>query len=294
MVMDNNRITYEAKGRCMKGTNVYKYMLLGTDNKIVATNLTETIHLIGRGMINNLRLVPNDNNMGVSIRGKGVNILKLPVYEEYNGAYRVRNTEELIGKVEKESFAEFKITHRVMYKNDCIAFILMNSAGVSKPIRKKRVMALAAEDKISNATLVRHKNETTGNVSAILRGVSCSLLDLPVIAADENGEAITRLGIPGVTVRAAMMVEAGTVRDDTGKRVSFSPSDILVFNEFGYIDVYKKQDFIRRFRHREDCTEAIVDSISQQAEKYNIDLFNSNTYKLSIKTINKWKIASYV
>ena len=120
-------ITYRVVGRYMDGKEILGYHFIGSDNSDIQLNKERTIYMIGKGLIENMRI--QTVNGEIIIRGKGINLNKLPVYDEgkneyrNTGASRVAASSSVHGKNTsiRNNMAQYKVTKRIMQKNNCIA-----------------------------------------------------------------------------------------------------------------------------------------------------------------------------
>ena len=109
-----NALTYNVTGRYMSGTEVTAYHLVDNNGGYIVASKEKTIYLAGRNLINNMRVQTSGDD--VIIRGRGINLNQLPVYDTNKSTYR--NTQNTSSNYTNLSM--LKITKRVMYKNSCV------------------------------------------------------------------------------------------------------------------------------------------------------------------------------
>lgn len=180
-------IKYSVVGRYMTGSTVTGYHLVGDDGSQVQVTKNQLIRLVDQGVIGNCRVqMYNDNPL---LRGKGINLNSLPVYDEKNQS--LKRTENLGGVKPKTSdpnavFGQLLIKGRIMHGNTCIGYIVQNAGGVEKRLSRAKVIEMATERQIGNARIQKN------NDKILLRGVGVSLDKLPVIYVDKTGKEITK------------------------------------------------------------------------------------------------------
>lgn len=180
--MANNRltngVTYSVVGRYMNGSVVTNYHIIGEDGSQFKVSKNQLVRLIDQGKIVNCRVqMYNDKPI---LRGKGINLNDLPIYDEKRS--KIKNGENL-GLVKprgKDSdpnsvFGQLLIEGRIMSGNICVGYVVVNAGGIKKRLSKEKVYMMAAEKQIGNARVQMYNNKP------ILRGVGISLDKLPSI-----------------------------------------------------------------------------------------------------------------
>lgn len=177
-----NRIEYQIVGRYMDGKEVTGYHLQSLNSGKSGKYTREQVaYLVGRGQVTNCTgQIYQDKLL---LRGVGMSIESLPVQQENGGLSRTDN----IGKVRKGTTAADAMTQLMIVgciKNgrETIGYVLQNSGGAQKRFSRQNVLTLASQGRIGNARIQNYNGRT------ILRGVSVSLDELPVINVKPESE----------------------------------------------------------------------------------------------------------
>ena len=91
--MVNPNVLYSVTGRYMDGQKLVAYHLVGEDGSQAQEGKERVIWLIGKGVITNMRLQSGTNGE-VIIRGKGVNLNNLPVFDIAKQQFREDETSQ--------------------------------------------------------------------------------------------------------------------------------------------------------------------------------------------------------
>lgn len=299
--MINPNITYEVNGRYMDGQKVIGYHLVGKDGSESQENKDRVIWLIGKGIITNMR-IQTGNDGEVIIRGKGVNLNNLPVYDPVKDRYRsngvVQHGINYAVPTKKapvkniDITGQYTITHRIMYKNNCIGYQLVDYKG--KATRKQRddVKKLAIQKLISNATVNRYTKQETGKTELILRGVNCELNKLPILVVDSNGKIVDPTQNKSkFTVRIAYMKRSGIIRDTVrNKETRFKAGDVIVCEASGDINIMDSITAKKTYTRDTESAHAFCDDYLEIASNCYIEVFGDKPIQLNARTINGWAI----
>ena len=122
-------ITYRVVGRYMRGKETTGYHFIGSDDSSVQLNKERTIYMIGKGLIENMRIQTDGDE--IVIRGKGINLLSLPVYDESKQDFRNNSASQLVANSNVQpkntsinnNMAQYTIIKRIMSKNNCIGLV---------------------------------------------------------------------------------------------------------------------------------------------------------------------------
>lgn len=194
--MSDGRLTsgikYAVVGRYMNGSFVSGYHLMGEDGSQLAVSKNKLVYLVGKGIITNCRV--QMYNGEPLLRGKGINLNDLAVYDKDKGILRRRNndipTVKPKGKDPTSIFGQLKIVARLITKTQtgvqCVGYVVENAGGVRKNLSRNIVLKMASEKQIGNARIQSY------NGSILLRGVGIDLSKLPAIQVDKNGKIINK------------------------------------------------------------------------------------------------------
>lgn len=169
-------VKYKVVGRYTSGSTVSAYHIVGDDGTQKKVNKAFLIRLIDKGLVTNCRV--QMYNGEPIIRGSGINMNSLPVYDEQKKEMKIVRQETSTGEI-RSDLPNVMITKRIMDKSTCLGYEVVNESGESKLFKRDTVIEMALQKQIVNARVQRDGN------SMILRGVGCSLDKLPVINASE-------------------------------------------------------------------------------------------------------------
>ena len=136
--MVNPNTIYSVTGRYMDGQKLIGYHLVGEDGSQAQVSKEQVIWLIGKGAISNMRLQIGTNKE-IIIRGKGVNLNNLPVFDQ--GKQQFRNTDASQAAANSKvsvarsnvsdanPMGQYKILKRIMYKNNCLGYEVVDHSG---------------------------------------------------------------------------------------------------------------------------------------------------------------------
>ena len=299
--MANVNITYRVTGRYMNGSSVEAYHLVGEDGSQMVANKERIIFLIGRGQIENMRLQSNGNEL--IIRGKGVNLNALPIFDTSKGNFRGNAASQAAiassnVTPKKNSginvMGQLRLVKRIMYKTNCLGYIVADVNGVEKKLNRKKVLELAMQKLISNAVVQRWipKGETQSQL--ILRGVGCDINSLPVVTVDQNGNMIDPNEIAKqeyVYMRAVRMKRGGIIHDNKkNKNMSFESGDYILCGINGTLKPIKSALAKDVFTIDGEGTSAICDEFLNNLSYYPVELFGGTAQSLSEAQVKRWPI----
>ena len=144
--MEKNEV-YRVTGRYMSGSEVDSYHLVSNTGKVLIANKAKAILLISRGLVENMRV--QYSGADVIIRGKGVNLNTLPIFDLNKEAFRNNGAMPQVGSTSKTAkqnpLSQYKITKRIMYKTSCIGYMLIDTTGHERKVTKAQAHKLAIE-----------------------------------------------------------------------------------------------------------------------------------------------------
>lgn len=295
-------VLYRVTGRYMDGQKVAAYHLVGEDGSQSVETRERVIWLIGKGIIENMRIqTTTDNN--VLLRGKGINLNNLPVFDMNKQEYRSNEASKEVanGRVSTSKspvkninkMGQYKIVKRVMFGNKCLGYEIRSFDESVKRVDRKSVMELAAKKLISNAVVQNITKD--GKTSMILRGVNVDLNKLPVIMVDKNGRMIDQTknnsSLSNHTIRAAYMKKNGIVRDKIGNNnIPFKAGDFIVCDCNGEIKIESRLSLEQMYTKVKECNTAVCDKHLGLCDNYSIEIFGNKATPLTAAMIKSWTI----
>ena len=298
--MTNPNTIYNVTGRYMDGQKLVAYHLVGEDGSQAKESKDRVIYLIGRGLIANMRIqVGTDKE--VIIRGKGINLNNLPVFDEGKQQFRGDNISQLAANSsvsvknssvnEANQMGQYKIIKRIMLNNKCLGYELQDHSG--RVTRKKRddVILLATQKLVSNAVANKYTKED-GSIHVVLRGVDCELGKLPILIVNEQGKIVDPLkDKSNLTVRGAYMKHSGTIHDTIrNTNINFKFGDFIICNATGNIIIKSREQIEKEYVKDTTSSSAICDDYLANLSGYYIEIFGSNTIQLTPKMVRSWVI----
>ena len=285
--MTSTVVKYKVVGKYSNGREVSKYQLLGSDGTNIAVDKQRAIHMIDKGLIVNMRLqVSGDSS--VIIRGKGINLNNLPVYNEDKGTYK--NSKSANSIQAKPNMAKFTIVKRIMLKNACIGYTVSDINGNEKNIKRNEVLKLVEKGLILNAELSIYNNKDTGKREIRLNGIGCNLKELPKIILDSNTNKIVKTDklVTGTVLRAAFMKQGGAIVNKVNGDIKhFEAGDFIIVGINGSVSSITKSNIELKFNVVKKET-ASCDYYLGNVKNYTVKFYNNQSVDLSKEMIIKW------
>lgn len=279
-----NTVMYRVVGRYMNGSNVTGYHLIGSDGSQIRVTKDYIVYLIGKGVVENMRVQANGNKL--ILRGRGVNLNELPIYDEKREEFRGNNKGKVI------SMGEMVVTKRIMYKNKCLGYMVRDVSGKEWKLSREKVKELALKKMIKNVTAQKYRDPNSGEVKLILRGVGCDLSKLPILIVDPTGKIIDPLKDKDMTMRAVKVKRAGVLYDKANnKMMPFEAGDYIVCSIDG-MKVVKANDMDKNYKVETGYTMAACDNYLDKLNNYYIEIFGSEPKPIPSSIVLKWSIVS--
>lgn len=298
--MTNPNVLYKVTGRYMDGQKLIGYHLVGEDGSQSRESKDRIIFLIGKGIITNMRIQRGSDNE-IILRGKGVNLNKLPVYDTVKNKYRNNSISQHVASsgvsVDKSSvdgisqMGQFTITKRILFKNKCLGYEVVDYSGAVRRINRETLIKMGRERLISNA-IVQQCLDKSGNTRIIVRGVKCDLNKLPVLIVNSSGKIIDPTKeADKISVRIAYMRHSGIIHDTTNNKViTFKAGEFIACGVNGRIDIKTRQDIENNYTLDTEHNTAICDNFTSVISGYFIESFGGKTIKLTPNMVKSWKI----
>lgn len=291
--------TYRVVGRYMNGANVSAYHLMGNDGSQLAVTKERAIYMVGKGLIDNLR-IQTDAEKGVILRGKGINLLSLPVYDEKKNEIRqgyARQGQETTAHV--SNLQECRITYQIRSDSTCIGYVVEDASGKSLKLRMDKVVEMAQQGIVTNATAVKKPGSVDANGVVqpgkfFLRGTNgTDLSKLPVIMIDASGNLVDTTKEP-VRVRITKMKCGGIIYDTIkNKKILFNIGDYLVCGKEGMLRAVSQDDAPKMFGQDKSGKPAICDSKLGNLSNYPIEIFGQTRRVLEGSQVLNWSVVIY-
>lgn len=298
--MASMNLTYRVTGRYMTGSTVTGYHLVGADGSQVVANKERLIYMIGKGQVENMRLQTNGDE--VILRGKGVNLNNLPIFDMNKGQFRGNQASKTAASTnvtpKKNSginpMGQLTLTKRIMYKTNCLGYIVVDMSGNEKKLSRNKVVELAKQRLISNAIVQRYTPKGSNETQLILRGVGCDIGNLPIVTVDQNGNIIEAEGAKKpqcILMRAVKMKRAGILYDNVkNKRVTFGPGDYIVCGVNGVLLPLKADEANKRLTVTNEAAVAVCDEYLDNLSKYPVEIFGTEAKQLRADQVKRWPI----
>lgn len=289
------QIKYNVTGRYMTGSEVNGYHLVGSDGSSLKISRERAISMISRGFIENLRLQNNGDD--VIIRGKGINLNDLPIFDLKNDKFRDSNTPET-GTTHKNSnvnpLAQYKIVKRIMFKTNCVGYVLQDASGREAKLNRNKTIEYAVKGLVLNADVQKYTQADTKETRLILRGIGCDLKKLPIVIVDQNGNTIdTTNEHQKLNIRATRSRRAGIIyKEGTVEKQLFEPGDYIICTPNGGLKILKDEE-AKTFISKSESETAICDSYLYNIKEYTIEFIGSGKQIMSPEIILKWTVISF-
>lgn len=299
--MVNPNVIYRVTGRYMDGQKIIGYHLVGEDGSQAQESRDRVIWLIGKGVIANMRVQIGAEGEAI-LRGKGINLNNLPVYDPNKDKYRNTESSQQVANssvsVRKSNVADvspmgqYTITHRIMLKNKCLGYQLVDYSGTATRKKREDVIKLAIQKLVSNAVVQRYTKPETNKPELILRGVNCELSKLPILVVGENGKIIDPTkNKDSFTVRSAYMKHSGIIHDTINNtRIPFKAGDFIICEASGDIIIKDRLSVEKLYKKDTESAQAFCDDYLDVASNCYIELFGSKPIQLTQAMIKSWII----
>ena len=295
-------MSYRVVGRYMTGSTVSGYHLVGIDGSQVKASKERVIYMIGKGLVENMRVQSSES--GVIVRGKGVNLNTLPVYDLNKDAFRGNKQSQDVANTnvqpKKDSginpMGQMEITKRIMYKTTCLGYMVKDRSGKEIKLSRDKVIELAVAKLMSNATVQKYTDNSTGRTKLILRGAGCDLTEIPALVVDETGRIIDPNKVDSTTkMRIVRMKRGGIIYDQVkNKKITFEAGDYLVCGNNAIIRPVKSIDAAAKFKVDNSKSGAICDVSLENLSNYPIEIFGNHIQTLKPEQVLTWQIVSIV
>lgn len=291
-------VIYRVVGRYMAGSTVTSYHLVGSDGSQVHVTKDRLVYMIVKGLVENMRVQASGSEM--ILRGKGINLNKLPIYDEKKQEFRGNEASQGAASTNVapkrgsgvNPMGQLKITKRILYKTSCLGYMVVDFSGKEMKLSREKVIDLARERLISNATVQRYNEPGVSKPKLILRGAGCDLTELPVLIVDETGNIIDpTLDKGNIRVRATRMRRGGILRNScNGKSITFDNGDYLICGLNGDIKALEEDTMRHKFIVDKTTSTAICDNYLDNLNGYTIEIFGTEEREIKAEQISKWAI----
>jgi hypothetical protein len=298
--MINNNILYKATGRYMDGQKLVGYHLVGEDGSQSQENKERVKFLISQGIIVNMRLQTGENGEQI-IRGKGVNLNNLPVYDIGKQSFRSDSNSQSAASskvsVKKSQVSDinlmgqYKLTKRIMLNGKCIGYEIQDYSGATQWKNNNEIKKLAYQRLINNAVVNKYRNEA-GEEVIKLRGVGTDLASLPILIVTEQGKVVDpSVEASRFSVRAAYMKHSGLIYDNASNAsVPFKTGDFIVCEADGKLAIKSRSEMERYYTIDTVSGSAICDDYFVRSNRYSVEIFGGSKVTLNASMIKSWKI----
>lgn len=292
--MVNAGVMYRVTGRYMDGQRIIGYHLVGEDGSQAQEVRERIIYLIEKGQIANMRVQTGVDGETI-IRGKGINLNKLPVFDEAKQQFRNSSISQEVANSRVSSEAQSKmgqytIIRRIMHKTVCLGYELKDYSGHITRRKREDVVKLTLQKLISNAVASKTVVKETNELRVILRGVGVELRNLPYIIVDDNGKVVNPETSHNMTVRYKFIASNGILRDnDSGEIKTLHKGDCLICLPTGKIVAVDVKEALQKFKRAEGVKSALSDYYIKD-ERYSVEIFGEASIKITQQLIQDWAI----
>lgn len=298
--MINPNTIYNVTGRYMDGQKIVGYHLVGEDGSQAQESKERVIWLIGKGLIANMRI--QVANKEVIIRGKGINLNNLPVFDQGKQQFRNNNISQSAANTkvpvktnivaEANPMGQYRILRRIMYGNSCLGYEVQDYSGAITRKKREDVINLAIQKLVSNAVAQKYNKPGDTKTTVILRGVDCDLAKLPILIVNKQGKIVDpTTDNSEVTVRSAYMKHNGVIYDSLNNtKITFKAGDFILCGANGEIKIKDRLTVEKEYTKDTESQKAICDDYLANSEYYTIEMFGNKPVKLSANMIKSWAI----
>ena len=253
--MTSKNTNYIVTGRYMDGNKVIGYHLVGDNGSEVRESRERIIRLISMGLVKNMRLQDGPNGTLI-IRGKGVNLNELPVYDPNKNKLRnIENKVNILNNIRK-----YNIVKKIYsIDNKLLGYVIKDTTyGDNKVVKAQNIVDMINRGIIENAVLSQVGNKKIVRIH-----------DDVQIAYSRDGKILNTNEKQNLTVRALRVEKPAILRDNLN-----NTSKQLNAGEFIILDVNGKL--------------RILDSeqIAREFNKANVSIANSDLTRNRVKGID--------
>lgn len=284
---------YRVTGRYMAGNEIVAYHVVDANGNGGPIQREQILVMTARGEIENLRVQNSGDN--VIIRGKGINLNNLPVFDIKNQKFRNGIENGLDNKPVKSvsnTLSQYTITKRLMHKTTCVGYVVQDRSGKEVKLSRQNIIKLASNGLISNATVNKYTPNGSKETRIIVRGVGCDLSKLPYIMIDINGE---ECGSNNETlIRATMTNRSGIIHNESsGQSIRFESGDYILCTQNCGFKVIRGQS-ARQMIKLSESKQAMCDANINNTKNYTIEFIGSSKRRLSPEIISKWPVVKLI
>lgn len=301
--MEGVGITYRVVGRYMDGQKLTGYHLVGSDGSQLPINKERAIFMITKGIIENMRIQSDTSSdkSSIIVRGKGVNLQKLPVYDEKKQTFRGDANSQAVAnsavKPKKDSginpMGQLRIVARIMKGTNCIGYMVEDNSGARRCQSRESILQLGIQKLISNAEVQKGNiNAKTGKPDFILRGKGMAIKDLPILIINDDGKIIDpNKKESGTSFRLMRVKRSGLVANKvTSEKIPFQAGNYLVCGVKGNITVEDMQTVVSKYTVDNEANSALCDDYLDNVSDYSIEFFGQAPIVLNKNIVLKWGI----
>ena len=288
--MGRNEIYY-VTGKYMTGSEVTAYHLTSDSGQSLIVNKEKAILMISRGLIENMRVQYSDDE--VIIRGKGINLKTIPVFDMNKNEFRQSNAPKqgTTNKTTRQNpMSQYRIVKRMMFKTSCIGYIVVDAANRESRMKKDKAIELALKGYIINADAQKYIPAGETEPKIVLRGVGCEIKKLPAVLVDQSGRLIDDTANNEIITRATLMRRGGILYNNYAKnKKTFAPGDYIVCTPNGGLDVLpaaKAKDVL----NRSEATSTVCDSYLNNVAYYNVEFYGDAKRDIAPAMVIKWPV----
>lgn len=286
---------YRVVGRYMDGHKVIGYHLMCPDGSQMRVTKGRAIALITEGKIENMRIQTDSSSEygGIIIRGNGVNLNTLPVYNEKSGEYNSRSS-TISGAANKNTsenpMGQLEVVGKIMREKSLMGYCIKDASGAISKMHKADVLKLALQKRVSNVAVQRLTKD--GVTNYILRGVGCNLKEIPIIRIDSVGKILDpSKNVSGIKLRATKLIRSGILYNNrTNSKMNFESGDYIICGINGDLIIDKADNIYGKYNSRVVDRSADCDSCLDNLKDYSIEFYGNKPIKISKQQVLKWAV----
>jgi hypothetical protein len=289
MEMANQNKVYNVSGRYIHNDKVVAYQLKSDDGDIFVEGVDRVAWMVSKGLVPNMRIAIDADNKTV-LRGRKVNINKLPVYDinELSEKDRAKFTSDDV------NYGKCIITKRILFNKRCFGYEVKTPDNKLRHISRDQTIELTGQKLVGNAEVFKYTDEETDKTNLILKGVGVDLTKLPILVINDDGKIIDPSeNNSDLAIRAILMNSNGVIRGKNDKTMlQFKKGDFVLCEGIGELRVITKEEFEKQYKKSSD-SKALCD-VYFDNNRYELQIFGRDLINLTVDIIKQWMLVKAV
>lgn len=248
------KVYYRVIGRYVNGNTVIGYVFSGSDGSKHSFNKDKTIYLIGKGLVENMRIQSADDG-SVIIRGKGTNLNNLPVVDA------------------RELKARLKVIGKVTDGNKITAYDFLDING------KRKTLGLTDTVKACKNGIVNNLDIRRDDKGYRINGIGFDVKELPV--RNENIEKVEKTKRTNKVKATRIKSNGVLINRTTGDTKDVRGGDVIIIDSIGRAAIIPYKEFVGKFKRSEYDIEVSLNT------NYELSIENRLVVMNGVE-VNKW------